>query len=47
MTIAFIGTGVMGRSMASHLMDAGHELHLYNRTKSKADDLVARGARWH
>lgn len=42
--IAFIGTGVMGAAMAGHLMDAGHDLIVYNRTKSKTDDLVARGA---
>ena len=34
----------MGESMASHLMDAGHELFVYNRTKSKTDNLVSRGA---
>lgn len=44
MKIAWIGTGVMGESMASHLMDAGHELFVYNRTKSKTDNLVKRGA---
>jgi len=44
--IGFIGLGVMGHSMASHLMDAGYRIHLYNRTKSKADDLVAKGAVW-
>lgn len=42
--IAFIGTGVMGAALAGHLMDAGHDLIVYNRTKSKTDDLVARGA---
>ncbi|MCL2114056.1 MAG: NAD(P)-dependent oxidoreductase [Streptococcaceae bacterium] len=42
--VAFIGTGVMGAAMAGHLMDAGHELVVYNRTKSKTDTLVARGA---
>ncbi len=43
-TIGFIGTGVMGRSMASHLMTAGHPLHVYNRSPEKAVDLVAAGA---
>lgn len=47
MRIAFIGTGVMGKSMAGHLMDAGHELHIYNRSRSKAHELVRRGAVWH
>ena len=45
-TIAFIGTGVMGRSMAGHLQNAGYPLNVYNRTKSKTDDLVAAGATW-
>ncbi len=46
MKIAWIGTGVMGASMAGHLQNAGHELTVYNRTKAKADALVANGARW-
>lgn len=46
-SIGFIGLGVMGKSMANHLLTAGHPLHLYNRTRSKADDLVAKGATWH
>lgn len=45
-TVGFIGTGVMGNAMAGHLMDAGYELVVYNRTASKADNLVARGARY-
>jgi 3-hydroxyisobutyrate dehydrogenase len=44
--IGFIGTGVMGRSMAGHLLDAGYKLFVYNRTKDRADDLVGRGASW-
>ena len=46
-SIAFIGTGVMGRSMAGHLRKAGHALHVYNRTKEKAAELLAAGATWH
>jgi 3-hydroxyisobutyrate dehydrogenase len=46
-SIAFIGTGVMGRSMAGHLLKAGHKLHVFNRTKAKAEDLLAAGAHWH
>ncbi|MBL9218803.1 MAG: NAD(P)-dependent oxidoreductase [Opitutaceae bacterium] len=46
-SIAFIGTGVMGRSMAGHLLQAGHALHVFNRTKEKAAPLLAAGARWH
>jgi 3-hydroxyisobutyrate dehydrogenase len=46
-TIAFIGTGVMGRSMAGHLLAAGHTLHVHNRTPAKAQPLLDAGARWH
>ncbi|MDD5676518.1 MAG: NAD(P)-dependent oxidoreductase [Kiritimatiellae bacterium] len=46
MQIAWIGTGVMGSAMAGHLLTAGHELALFSRTKSKADGLLRRGARW-
>ena len=42
--IGFIGLGVMGHSMAGHILNAGFKLHLYNRTSSKADDLVKKGA---
>lgn len=42
--IGWIGTGIMGKSMCSHLMAAGYSLMVYNRTKSKADDLVSKGA---
>ena len=44
--LGFIGIGVMGHSMAGHLLDAGYEVHVYNRTKAKTDALVARGAIW-
>jgi 3-hydroxyisobutyrate dehydrogenase len=44
--IGWVGTGVMGRSMCGHLVDAGHAVHVYSRTRSKADALVARGALW-
>lgn len=46
MKIAWIGIGVMGRSMAGHLLDAGHELSVFTRTPSKATDLIQRGAQW-
>lgn len=46
MKIAFVGTGVMGKSMAGHLLSAGHDLIVYNRTKSKAQELVDAGAAW-
>jgi len=45
-TIAFIGTGVMGRSMAGHLLAAGHPLNVFTRSKAKADSLVSQGAVW-
>ena len=47
LSIAFIGTGVMGRSMAGHLLKAGHTLHVHNRTKAKAAALLDAGAHWH
>lgn len=46
MKIGFIGTGVMGQAMAQHLLDAGHELFVFNRTKEKTDQLVTNGAIW-
>lgn len=42
--IGFIGLGNMGVGMASRLLAAGHELSVYNRTKSKAENLVHKGA---
>ena len=44
--IGFIGTGVMGSCMAGHLLAAGSEVHVYNRTKSRSDKLVEAGAVW-
>lgn len=44
--IGFIGTGVMGASIVKHLLNAGHEVTVYTRTKSKADELVTLGAKW-
>ncbi|UUZ80220.1 NAD(P)-dependent oxidoreductase [Paenibacillus sp. P26] len=45
--IGFIGIGVMGQSMAGHLMRKGYKLHVYSRTKTKAEPLLAQGAEWH
>ena len=42
--IGFIGLGVMGHAIAANLIADGYELYVYNRTASKADDLVANGA---
>ncbi|WP_210366331.1 NAD(P)-dependent oxidoreductase [Bacillus sp. REN3] len=44
--IGFIGTGVMGQSMAQHFLDAGYQLTVYTRTKSKAQQLLDNGAVW-
>jgi len=44
--IGWIGTGVMGRSMAGHLLDAGAELLVHTRTAARAEPLIERGARW-
>ncbi|MDH2449512.1 NAD(P)-dependent oxidoreductase [Priestia megaterium] len=45
-TIGFIGTGVMGKSMAGHILNEGHKLLVYNRTQSRAKELVDKGAVW-
>lgn len=45
-TIGFIGLGVMGQSMAGHLLKAGYSLVVYNRTKEKANALIEAGAQW-
>lgn len=44
--IAFIGLGIMGAPMAGHLLRAGHALFVHTRTQSKAESLLADGARW-
>ena len=46
MRVGWIGTGVMGRSMAGHGLDAGMDVVVHTRTRSKAEDLLARGATW-
>lgn len=45
--VGFIGTGVMGKSMAEHVMKGGYELHIYTRTKAKAEELIGQGMIWH
>ena len=45
--IAFIGVGIMGRSMVRNLMKAGFELHIYARTRSKVEDVISEGATFH
>ena len=42
--IGFIGLGVMGKPMAKNLMKAGYTLCVWNRTRSKMNELVATGA---
>jgi 3-hydroxyisobutyrate dehydrogenase len=42
--IGFVGLGVMGKPMALNLLNAGYKLTVWNRTKSKMDDLLAAGA---
>lgn len=44
--IGFIGLGVMGAPMAGHLMKAGFELNIFTRTKARAEELIAAGAKW-
>ncbi|MGO9110474.1 MAG: NAD(P)-dependent oxidoreductase [Thermoguttaceae bacterium] len=44
--LGWIGTGVMGSSMCENLLRAGFSATVYNRTKSKAEKLLAKGARW-
>src|SRR5450631_4096306 len=44
--VAFIGLGRMGHGMAGRYIDAGFDVALWNRSKAKAADLVARGARF-
>ncbi|WP_299864291.1 NAD(P)-dependent oxidoreductase [uncultured Roseobacter sp.] len=39
--LAFLGLGVMGGPMAGHLQKAGHDVTVYNRTATKADDWVS------
>ena len=44
--IAFIGLGRMGHGMAGRYLDSGFTVAVWNRSKAKADDLIARGAHW-
>lgn len=44
--MGFIGLGVMGNNMASNILRGGYDLLVYNRTKSKGDNLIANGAKW-
>ena len=44
--VAFIGLGRMGHGMAGRYVDAGFSVAVWNRSRAKAEDLIARGARW-
>jgi len=44
--IGFIGLGVMGHSMAEHILKAGYELHVYTRTKQSGKIIISKGAVW-
>src|ERR1700716_2175416 len=44
--VAFIGLGRMGHGMAGRYLEGGFTVAVWNRSKSKAEDLIGRGARW-
>jgi 3-hydroxyisobutyrate dehydrogenase len=44
--VAFIGLGRMGHGMAGRYLEAGFTVSVWNRSRAKAEDLIARGARW-
>jgi 3-hydroxyisobutyrate dehydrogenase-like beta-hydroxyacid dehydrogenase len=44
--LGFVGLGVMGRSIVQRLLDAQHQVTVWNRTEDKAEPLLAAGARW-
>ena len=44
--VAFIGLGRMGHGMAGRYLEAGFDVAVWNRSRAKAEDLIARGARW-
>jgi 2-hydroxy-3-oxopropionate reductase len=43
--VGFVGLGIMGAAMAGNLLEAGHELVVHNRTRTKAEQLAQHGAR--
>ncbi|MFP4012077.1 MAG: NAD(P)-dependent oxidoreductase [Spirochaetaceae bacterium] len=45
--IAWIGTGIMGKSMCMNLLEAGYEVSVYSRTREKAAELERKGAVWY
>lgn len=44
--VGFIGIGVMGKSMVLNLMHGDYDIHVFNRTKAKAEELLDRGCTW-
>jgi 3-hydroxyisobutyrate dehydrogenase len=46
LVVGFIGTGVMGSSMARHLLAKGHSLNVFNRTRARAQAVIDAGGRW-
>ncbi len=44
--LGFVGLGVMGGDMVARLLDKGHTVTGYNRTRSKAQWLIDRGMKW-
>ena len=44
--VGMIGLGLMGTALTERLLDAEYSVWVYNRTREKADPLLARGARW-
>ena len=45
--VGILGLGLMGSAFASNLLSRGHEVHIYNRTRGKADSLIGKGAIFH
>jgi 3-hydroxyisobutyrate dehydrogenase len=45
-SLGWIGTGIMGRSMSGHLEAKGHAVTVYSRTRERAEALLEQGARW-
>jgi 3-hydroxyisobutyrate dehydrogenase-like beta-hydroxyacid dehydrogenase len=44
--LGFVGLGVMGSEMVSRLLDKGHSVTGYNRTRAKAERLIKKGMKW-
>jgi len=44
--LGYVGLGVMGSSVTRRLLDAGHTVHVWNRTREKAEPLLEAGAHW-